>query len=152
MADYRVLVTGSRDWRDWAAVNAALDAVLREHERVRVVHGACQSGADRFAKLWVADWRHSMSAGSVEAEPHPADWKRHGKRAGFARNAEMVSLGADLCLAFILPCADPKCRRREPHGSHGATHCADLAGKAGIEVRRFTARDIAATQESESAS
>ena len=48
----------------------------------------------------------------------------------------MVTLGAGLCLAWIMPCVKPYCRRPDPHGSHGATHCADLAGKAGIPVIR----------------
>lgn len=138
---FRVLVTGSRTWEDAATVFGALDDLLRDHRMVRVIHGACPQGADKIAQQWVTrTFRHSL-LGFAESEPHPADWGRHGKAAGFRRNAEMVGAGADLCLAFIGECRDPACRRRplERHGSHGASHCAGLAEKAGIPVWRYEA-------------
>jgi YspA, cpYpsA-related SLOG family len=117
----RVLVTGSRDWWDWEAVFGTLADLAREHHgQVVVVHGAAHSGADHFADM------AARSLG-LTPEPHPADWATHNRRAGPIRNAEMVALGADLCLAFIR------------NGSRGATHCAGLAEKAGIPVKRYTA-------------
>jgi hypothetical protein len=129
---YRILVTGSRTWDDIEAVAAAIDTAVDESgaSEVVVVHGACPRGADQMAAEYVEEtsgWYGDFLARQVTEERHPADWERLGKRAGFARNAEMVNLGADICLAFIRD------------GSRGATHTADLAEKAGIPVRRWRA-------------
>jgi hypothetical protein len=125
---YRVLVTGSRDWDDQEAVSDALFNVVADapHRPVVVVHGACPSGADKIADGWVP---HAVSLGAdyVTVERHPADWAGHGTAAGPRRNAEMVAAGADVCLAFIRG------------GSAGASHCARLAERAGVPVRRWTA-------------
>ena len=137
MSDYRVLITGSRTWADRTAVYGRLDDLLREHQALTVVHGACPKGADEIAGEWVTRAYRTSELGTATAEAHPADWSRHGKRAGFIRNAEMVAAGADLCLAFIAPCATAQCEGKPPHGSHGATQCAVLAEKAGIDVRRW---------------
>ena len=138
-APYRVLVTGSRDWDDVATVRAALNSVLAETPAPRpiiVVHGDCPTGADIMAKVWATTW---CGDERVAHEPVEAAWHLHGGAAGPRRNAVMVARGADVCLAFIGPCTSPKCRRTDPHGSHGASGCADLAQAAGIPVRRWTA-------------
>ncbi len=139
----RVLVTGSRDWPDDFTVDDTLTNVEQQRgERGAafvVVHGACPTGADAYASRWVEGWFGYPLAGHpsyVTEEPHPADWSR-GRKAGPERNAAMVALGADLCLAFIGPCTSPRCHRPEPHNSHGATGCADLAEAAGIPTRRI---------------
>lgn len=115
----RILVTGSRDWEDVPTILAALVAES-DGTATTLVHGGCPTGADAIAD--------SLSAAfKVTVERHPADWARHGKRAGFVRNSEMVALGADVCLAFI---------RDE---SRGASMTADLAERAGIRTVRFAA-------------
>lgn len=132
MADrtYRVLVTGSRTWDDARVLRAALNEVLTDlpqlNTPVVVVHGDCPTGADRMASVWVRDLRGNPLFVATE-EKHPANWQMEGKRAGFIRNARMVNLGADLCLAFI------------KDGSRGASHTAGLAEAAGIPTRRITA-------------
>lgn len=126
---FRVLVTGARLWTDSAAVVSAITDLSREHHKqVVIVHGAARSGADKYADM-------AARALGLTPEPHPADWATHGKRAGFIRNEEMVSLGADLCLAFALPCVLSSCRRQDAHVTHGTGHCMALARKAGIPVK-----------------
>lgn len=126
MPDYRILVTGSREFDDYKTVCCALGdamrhlmATTRPFPRMVVVHGAAR-GADTLAE-------QAARAFGMDVEPHPADWG-YGRNAGFIRNAEMVSLGADLCLAFY----------KQGAGNKGTDHCAKLAEKAGIPVRRIT--------------
>lgn len=125
MADYRVLVTGSRTWDDAGVIAGALAGHYRDG--AVLVSGACPRGADALAEEY---WR--LLGGEVER--HPADWDRYKKRAGYVRNAQMVNLGADVCAAFLMPCADPRCTKPRPHDSHGGSHCAGLARAAGIPV------------------
>lgn len=120
---YRILVTGSRDWTDMDVVHGALATAVYQQVPAVIVHGACPNGADAIASWWI---RKHRIIGLTE-EAHPANWQINGKRAGFIRNADMVNLGADVCLAFIR------------NGSRGASHTAALAEQAGIETRRFTA-------------
>jgi hypothetical protein len=132
---YRVLVTGSRDWADDTAIGEALSEAIRPvwHDRdVVIVHGACPSGADQMAHEWAEVF-------GVTVEGHRAQDFGPWPACGPIRNQHMVSLGADVCLAFIGPCTSTRCRRPRPHPSHGASGCADLAERAGIPVRRWTA-------------
>lgn len=128
-ADYRILVTGSRETSeaedDYVAqvLYAACVRPLSAGLRVVVVQGRCPRGgvdlaAERFAE----------HAEGVIDEPHPADWNRHGRSAGMIRNTEMVGLGARICLAFPAP------------DSRGTIDCMTKAWKAGIHVRVFPLR------------
>lgn len=133
MSTFRILVTGSRTWDSPGRVAAAIDYTYahlapEDVSRVVVVHGAAM-GADMLAAQYVLEHRDAFEVDGIliEDEPHPADWKQHGKRAGFLRNAEMVRMGADACVAFI------------KDRSKGATHTADLADRAGIPTLRVLA-------------
>jgi hypothetical protein len=119
----RILVTGSRTWDDLKTIAEALSEawwVANPNEPFIIVHGDCYRGADVIAGRYARYMRWTV-------EPHPADWERYGKRAGFIRNIEMVKAGADACLAFIRD------------DSRGASHCADAAERHGIPTRRYRA-------------
>lgn len=133
-AAFRVLVTGSRSWCDPQRIYTELDALLKQHPDLLLVHGACAQGADAIADRWAI-------RNGIPVERHPADWSRIGRSAGFHRNAAMTRAGADICIAFIDVCEKRGCREPMPHGSHGAEHCAGLADEAGIDVVPFRTWD-----------
>jgi hypothetical protein len=122
----RILVTGSR----WATTDHTLDIHLALADATRgadgpitLVHGKCpRGGVDLLAHHAAVEWDWTV-------EPHPADWDRYGKRAGMIRNADMVDLGADICLAF------------PGTSSVGTWDCIRKAANAGIHVRIYPLKD-----------
>lgn len=121
----RVIVCGSREFSEVQAVRARLSALLNEHGPLTVVHGACPRGADAIADLWAAE---RIAAGDpVEVVRCPADWGRHGRKAGPVRNQQMVDAGADLVLAYFQRGAE----------NHGTADCVRRAQAARIPVRRY---------------
>jgi len=122
VATVRILVTGSRFWDDADSLMKALSDIVWQVDsrKVAIVHGGCPSGADAIAG-------QTARALGLTVEVHPADWDTHGRAAGPIRNQEMVSLGADVVLAFF----------RKDAANRGTSDCVARAVKAGIEVRRF---------------
>lgn len=90
----RVLVCGSREWRDMAFTTIVLAGIQRLHKPPYVlIHGDAR-GADRCAAASARDlgW---------EVEAFPADWRGHGKAAGPIRNKLMLADGhPNVVIAF----------------------------------------------------
>lgn len=117
----RLLVTGSREFTDRVLVTNALAWAWHElgsDPACVLVHGDARGLDSLAAGVW--------GAHGLIREAHPADWERFGRSAGHRRNAEMVALGADLCLAFPLGV------------SRGTRGCMALAERAGIRVVTVT--------------
>jgi hypothetical protein len=151
--EYRLLVTGSREWRDEGRVRATLRACLDKWgcpaAAAVVVHGAARgldSIADGVAKQL-----------GMRVEPYPVPrwaWRKEyaGLRAGHERNALMVRLGADGCAAFPLGlsagtrgcmviCEDAQPRipvwlRGDPPIPDGCYQVTDGGVCAGFEIHR----------------
>lgn len=96
----RVLVCGGRDYDNWRVVDRALKALCASHpyEDMVIVQGGAK-GADFLAKVWAKYWREEGE--DIRQEEYPADWKKHGKAAGYIRNKQMLDEGKpDLVVAF----------------------------------------------------
>jgi hypothetical protein len=132
--NFKVLVCGGREygWKTFsngkkdinqaevAFLGSKLNLILQSTRELSmnliIIQGEA-SGADSWAKAW------AKSVG-IEVESYPADWKTHGKSAGFIRNSQMLKEGKpDLVVAFP--------------GGNGTKMMCDIAEKAGVKVRRY---------------
>lgn len=135
----RILVTGPRTWKARDVIPAALDgaegwirAWVAPSGPLTLVHG--------YAPGWDTLCAIEASRRGWGVEGHRADWRPGGtfdRLAGHKRNQHMVDLGADVCIAGILPCAEPECTRQQPHGTHGTADCLKRLGRTDIPVLRF---------------
>ena len=86
----RVIVCGSRRWRDRDRITARLADLSGDSI---VVHGGA-AGADKIAH------QEAQKLGLL-VEVHRPDYRRRTpKFAPLIRNEQMAALGADLCIAF----------------------------------------------------
>ncbi len=140
---FDVLVTGSRNWCDYALLSSELWSqyvfAFSLGKRLRVIHGNNPSGADAMADRWARE----HAAYGVLVEPVDADWDRecddncyHKPRvradgttycpmAGHVRNQKMVDMRPNICLAFLTPEA------------RGTRDCAARAERASIPLTRY---------------
>jgi hypothetical protein len=82
--------------------------------RITEVVSGTARGADRTGEQWASE-------NNVPVKRFPADWDKHGKRAGYLRNADMAEY-AEALVAFW------------DGQSRGTKHMIDLAEKAGLRV------------------
>lgn len=109
----RVLVCGGRDFYDHILVEEVLGAIHRETPISCVIHGNA-NGADRLGGRWARK-------NGIKEITCPAEWSKHGKRAGPIRNQNMLGRGPALVIAFP--------------GGAGTRDMVKRARLAGVEVR-----------------
>ena len=149
----RILVCGSRVWRDPAPIALGISDWLESigtcighaYPIPIIVHGSQRTWDPRLREWYGADWVAGCIARNwgFGEERHPADWDTcapacnpaHRQRrpggggtycpnAGPRRNAEMVATRPDVCLGFPAPGGK----------SRGTRGCIALAQAAGIPV------------------
>lgn len=116
----RILITGSRDWRNTEIISGAL---VNLPSGTVIVHG-CASGADAIARAFAIDY-------GLIPEDHWPDYANHPVfDAPKIRNQEMVDAGADHCYAFPTP------------NSRGTWDCVKRVKEAKIPLRIYYATGV----------
>jgi hypothetical protein len=137
----RLLVTGSRTWKDYERLCRCLDEIADQFARVHSERFIAEGlmlmsghayGADAMAEAWFVT-KYPLE----QPEIWKAEWDRYYKRAGIVRNTAMVDSNPDACVAFIMECDKHQCAHLPLHGTHGAVHCADYAERQGIPTTRY---------------
>ena len=94
MKELKLIVAGGRDFNDFLLLEKTLihlsDSTYAD-QAISIVSGMAP-GADKLGYSFAV--KHN-----VVCYPFPANWTKHGKRAGFLRNEEMAQF-ADALLAF----------------------------------------------------
>lgn len=89
--------------------------VIKQGNRLVLVHGACPTGVDAVVNWW------GETCYDVTVRKFPADWKTYGKAAGPRRNQQMIDeTNPKLVVAFP--------------GGRGTTDMITRARQAGIPV------------------
>ena len=125
----RILVCGSRTWGrptddSPEALSVAEEQVALLNKTLRecvkaddvVIHGGA-AGADYLAGKWARTMNVSCWA-------FPAQWRLHGKRAGFLRNQRMLDEGEPILVIAFFATPDSK----------GTKMMCEIAEKAGVKV------------------
>lgn len=108
----KVLVCGGRDYANRAFVFATLDDIGPAH----LVTGDAD-GADALAREWAQDR-------CIPYTTYPADWRKHGKKAGPIRNRQMFEAEKPtLVVAFA--------------GGRGTASMVSIATAGGAQVLNF---------------
>jgi len=134
----KVVVTGSRTWREREQVEDQLDRLylqtLEVSQDFELIHGGAKDGADLFAHEWAENLsRAGFAITETVIRPDYNTWGP--KIAPLQRNTLMILRGPDVVLAFAERCVNPTCKRRYTHSTHGTWDAVSKAFKARIEVR-----------------
>jgi hypothetical protein len=87
----KVIIAGKRDFNDYEAVKQTADFLLSNQTEVEIVSGGAK-GADALGEQYAKEKGYKLT-------PFPADWNKHGKKAGPIRNEQMAKY-ADALIAF----------------------------------------------------
>ena len=111
---FRVIIAGGRTFIDFELMCSKCDAILKNKKNVEIVSGTAK-GADTLGEEYAIKKCYDI-------KQFPADWKKHGRSAGYKRNKQMAEYG-DALIAFW------------DGISKGTKHMIDLAKENNLPVR-----------------
>lgn len=112
-----LIIAGGRDFDDYYRLDKNLTWLLQNVDRSTLTIFSGQAkGADRLGEIWA-------TRNGITVRQFPANWDKHGKKAGILRNQEMLDEGASLLVAFW------------DGVSKGTADMVNRATKAGLHIR-----------------
>jgi len=119
--EFRVIIAGSRSYTDYERLKQYCDyflsSKLQDPNCTLIIVSGHASGADKLGEQYAKER-------GLKCEIYPADWKTHGKKAGFLRNSQMANIGNAL-IAF-----------KSSYGTNvGTNMMINLAKERGLNVR-----------------
>lgn len=119
--ELRIIVAGSRDFKDYDLLQDTLMKFLSETDntKVRFISGMAR-GADTLGEQFA-------SSHGYDVVRFPADWDGLGRKAGYIRNAEMAKYASEEgSIGLLFAFWDGK--------SRGTMHMINLAKQHGLTV------------------
>jgi hypothetical protein len=112
----RIVVAGGRDFNNYELLKERLNYYLQNlpKDKIVIISGAAR-GADSLGEQYASE--HGL-----KCERFPADWDRHGRKAGILRNEDMAN-NSDALIAFY----DGK--------SRGTGHMIGYCKRKGLKVK-----------------
>lgn len=78
----KLIIAGSRSFSDYNLLKHKLDHLLQNQTKIEIVSGTAK-GADRLGERYAKEKGYQLTR-------FPADWQKHGKKAGYLRNEQMA--------------------------------------------------------------
>ena len=113
----KIIIAGSRGFEDYKTLCKVCDKTLRRQTEIEIVSGTA-SGADTLGEKYAKERGHTLKR-------FPAQWRLHGRSAGYIRNSEMADY-SDGLIAFW------------DGESRGTKHMINLAQSANLKVKIYT--------------
>jgi hypothetical protein len=85
----KLAIIGSRTFTNYELLQETLEP--HKHKITQVISGAAK-GADLFGEKWAIE-------NNIETLIFPAEWGKHGKKAGYIRNEDIIK-NCDCVIAF----------------------------------------------------
>lgn len=112
---FKVIIAGGRDYNNYPRMAAKMDKLLEEqHPCVTIISGGAK-GADALGERYATQRGYPLIT-------MVANWEKHGKRAGYLRNQDMLAITtATVCFW--------------DGSSKGTTHMIDITRASGKPLR-----------------